>query len=195
MKLKVFIATVLCLFLSACGDNIKTASDYRPNVDFASLKTFAFLKFENTEYQQIWQDRVRDAIARELEAKGMRKVEEDQADVLVAYHIFAESKQKQRVTSTGGGYYYYGRRYYGPSVTVGTTYVENIDYKVGNVVADFIDPISKDVIYNAKASTKIDDARTPEDRNMLINAAVEKMFREYPPRTRGSSVEVENKKM
>ena len=171
----------LCLFLFACGDNIKTSNDFRPETSFSTLTQYAFLPFEANGVQDIDQDRIKDALTDELTKKGLVAVPEKDADVLIAYHVFTQNKQKQRVTSTGGGSYYYGRRYYGGSIGMGSTYVTNIDYKVGHLVVDFVAPDNRKVLYHAEASTKVGDVNTPEDRKLLIVEAVKKMLAEYPP--------------
>ena len=175
----------LCLLMFACGDNIKTSNDYRPETQFSQLTHYAFLAFETDGIQNIDQDRIKDALAQELNEKGMTLASEADANVLVAYHVFTKTKQKQRVTSTGSSYYY-GRRYYGSSIGMGTTYVDTVDYKVGHLVVDFLAPDNRKVLYHAEASTKVGDVNTPEDRKLLIQQAVKKMLAEYPPAVKSS---------
>lgn len=180
LKIKALLIITISFLLLGCGDNIKTTNDFRPGTQFSAFKTYAYLPFENDALQTIDQDRIKAALTAELAEKDLIVADSTEADVLIAYHVFTEIKQKQRVTSTGGSYYY-GRRYYGPTISMGTTYVDNIDYKVGNLVVDFIAPNNRQILYHAEASTNVGDVKTPEDRSLLIREAVKKMLEEYPP--------------
>ena len=181
LSIKKIAVLGLCLWMFACGNNIKTSNDYRTEVQFSELTLYSFLPFDSSAVKNIDQDRIKKSLTDELALKGLTAVEESEANVLIAYHVFTETLQKQRVTTTGGSYYY-GRRHYGPSINMGTTYIDNIDYKVGNLIVDFIEPKSRKVLYHAEASSKVADAKTPEDRRRLIDQAVKEMLADYPPK-------------
>ena len=179
----------MTFLLTACGDNIKVTQDYDPAVNFSVFSSYNFVAFEDDEVTTITQNRVKKALSEKLKSLSFTQLTDAEADVLVAYHIFSDTRQKQRVTTTGSGfnYYgggYYGRGYYGPSINMTVSHVDTIDYKVGTLVVDFVDPKTRNVLYHATAETTLSDARTPQDREKLIKAAVDKIFADYPPAPR-----------
>jgi hypothetical protein len=181
INVKLFTSLMLIIMLGACSNGIKTRNDYRPEVDFTTLKTYQYLSFsEEPKTQDIYSDRVKTALNNTLKAKGLTQKEAD-ADLLIAYHIFTDTKEQERITTTGGGIYY-GRSYMGPTLNMGTTYVDKVEYRVGNLVVDFIEPESRKVLWHGEAEANVDDARTPEERTAMIQAAVDQLLESFPPK-------------
>jgi hypothetical protein len=177
------LVLIICWLSISCSQTIQTEYDYRPEVDFSQFSQYSFLPFASQGSETIDQSRIKQALSQALSAKGLQAVPEDQADVLIAYHVFTETKQKQRLTSTGGNYYY-GRRYYGQSINMGTTVIEQIDYKLGHLVVDFISPDERKVLYHAEAAAQVGDVKTPQQRTKLIQQAVDEMLAQYPPESK-----------
>ena len=173
---------IICLIglLSACSYQIKTSTDYRPEVNLTTLKTFAYFPAEAKEVIDIYHDRVKNALTRALAAKGLKPAEESQADTLVTFRLVAETVSQQRVTITGGGWHY-GSYDYGTAINASPIYVDNIEYKVGNLIIDFIDPKDRKVVFHAVASTSFDAAKTPGQRDKLVSDMVDKMLADFPP--------------
>ena len=174
----------LCLInlLSACSYQIKTTTDYRPEVDLTALQTFAPFPVETKrEVIDIYHDRIKNALIRTLEAKGLKQAEESQADTLVAFRLVAATKTRQRVIITGGNGWYYGSYYYVPAVNASSIYVDDIEYKSGDLMIDFIDPKDRSVVFRAVASANFDAAKTPQQRDRLVSDMVDTMLADFPP--------------
>lgn len=108
-KLKVgaiLILGILSLgFLSGCGPGVRIHSDVDEEGRFNEYKTYSFLEFTDGNKKTITGmelERIRVAIAREIELRGFTFVEED-ADVSVQITVY----HRQAIDS----YYYSPRRY------------------------------------------------------------------------------------
>ena len=177
---------IISLLLASCSSGITVSTDYRPDFNFKAIKSYSYLAFDSAENithsQSIYTARVETALNNSLNHKNLT-LKPISPDVLIAYHIFTEKKEKQRVTTTSGGNIYYGRRYMGPSINMGITYIDNIEYNVGNMLIDVIDPKTQNVIWHGEASAKIDQAKNPEERSALIQEAVDTLLNDFPPQS------------
>lgn len=179
--------------LAACS-TVKVDSEYDKQADFSRLKTFRWAevpavtvgdpRVEDTALQA----RVHLAVNRELEAKGLRRVEGTDADLLVNYHVTLEEKMTgEKVNdkygySPGGGWTQGAHQgwswglggYNTPSVP--TTY-----YEEGTVIIDMVDPATKLLIWRGSARTVVDLDSDPEVRRQRLNEAIQRIFAQYPP--------------
>ena len=178
---KTVFSLLLLSFLVACGDNIQVENDYDPKFNFKAIKSYSFVEFVDDDVTRLMQNRVEQALSDKMAALNYQESSAEQADILVAFHLITKIKQRQRVTTTDPGFDYYGRRYYGPSINMSVSHIDTIDYKVGSLIIDFIDPDSRNVVYHAGASAILSDVKTPDERMQLIRAAVDKALQEYPP--------------
>lgn len=175
-----FIALFFVSLLAGCSQQISISQDYLPDYDFASVKSYQFLAMDDKNYTSLNKNRVENALKQTLKAKGLTFCNKA-CDVTVAFMIYQQEKQRQRVTTTNTGNMYYGRSYFGPSVNFGTTYVDNIDYQVGNLIIDIVDNKSRQVVYHSVASSEIIEGLEPNERDLLIQQAVSKALANFPP--------------
>ena len=153
MTMKTFrIFIVLGLLLTgsiAFGMHVKT--DYDRSFNLLRLRTFAFkdqyrrdgsLLKENTLVDK----RIREALRRDLEARGFRYAPEGQADFQIAY--YAREREKAEVEGAGYGMPRRWRWGWGPNLW--TRY-----YTEGSVVVDFIDPASNQLIWRGRVTDTV----------------------------------------
>src|SRR5579862_5165316 len=96
---RIFLPLVGLLFalLGAMATNAKMATDFNPDVDFTKYKTFAYIGgVESLVRMQLnpemLNNRIHRAVVRELTAKGLREVQqEENPDLVVRYWVEAES--------------------------------------------------------------------------------------------------------
>ena len=92
----------------------------------------------------------------------------------------AERKSYNTVNSGwGGGYGGYGWGGYGMSMGTSTTY-ENT-WQEGSLILGLFDVESKALVWTGTATATLDQGRSPEERQQLIDDAVEKMMKKFPP--------------
>lgn len=179
--MRYFITGLFISLLAGCGQQISISQDYLASYDFTQIKSYQFLAMDEKNYTSLNKKRVENALKKTLKAKGLNLSENQKSDVTVAFTIYQQEKQRQRVTSTNTANMYYGRSYFGPAVNFSTTYVDNIDYQVGNLIIDIVDNKSRQVVYHSVASSEIVEGLEPGERDQLIQEAVNKALANFPP--------------
>lgn len=177
----------LILLISACASGPNIRSDFDHSVDFTQYKTYGFfspLGIEGPNYSTIYGSVFREAIKREMQARGYR--ESDNPDLLINVSAHLEDKTKVTQSTTpgyygAGGYYGYRRGFYDPWVGYGygtTTHVSQ--YTEGTVNVDVVDAGAKKMVFEGVAVGRLKDNRTNEQIRQAINAGVTEMFANYP---------------
>jgi hypothetical protein len=59
--------------------------------------------------------------------------------------------------------------------------VSAFQYEEGSLILDFVDPQTKQLIWRGSAKAEVDDVKTPEKREALIDEAVQKILKNFPP--------------
>ncbi|MFY8350872.1 DUF4136 domain-containing protein [Pseudoalteromonas sp. SSM20] len=174
------------LLLAACA---KTPDwDYDRTANFASYKTFAFVDNANlakntTNYQisPLMEQRVREAVTRELKAKGFSQVASNQADVLINYHASVEKKIDVDTISynAGMGHPYSARwGYWGVGYE---THTSTREYEVGTLVLDVIDRNEKALVWRGAKGGKLKKNQSPEQRTQIANELIAEILSNFPP--------------
>jgi len=175
------IKSICLLFLLAvavgCSTVYDVQFDYNTKTDFANLKTYNWLPVpEKADIDSLDAMRVQKAVNTEMQAKGLR-LTSGIPDFLIAEHL----GKKDKVSVRDWGYNYgpyagYWGGYRGPMGGVST-----FQYEEGSLILDFVDPQTKQLIWRGSAKAEVDDVRTPEKREALINEAVKKILKNFPP--------------
>ncbi|RYY16270.1 MAG: DUF4136 domain-containing protein [Cytophagaceae bacterium] len=160
--------------LSACTPRVNV--EQRANVDFSRYRTFDFADTEvktsgNSNpllRSPIAQDRIKQAIASELNKRGLRQVERN-PDFLITTHTFVEQAERTVYdTYPGAGYAYpYAVSYRGGFLPVnygawyGPSYYSTPrtqTYNEGTLVIDFIDRRTNNLVWRGSIADPVDDA-------------------------------------
>jgi len=174
--LRLFPFLFLMVFIVSCSSVYDVQFDYDTKADFSNLKTYDWLPIpEKAQIDSLTAQRIKNAVNTQLEAKGL-KMTSDNPDFSIATHV--GSKDKVRVTNWGYSYAPYGRYwagYWGPGG------VDVYQYEEGSLILDFVDVISKNLIWRGSGKAQVDSSLTPESRDKLINEAVTKILEKFPP--------------
>ncbi len=176
--------TVLFLMAAAAGCSPITVNyDFDKDANLAVLKTFDWLPQpeaasksvkEELERNSLLEKRVREAVAREMAAKGIEEVSKN-PDFLVTYHTGVEDK----VDVKDWGYTYAGiHRYRGGW---GSRDVSVYKYREGTLILDFVDPKTHTLIWRGIAQAVLSRTENPEKRDKLVYEAVKKILEGFPP--------------
>jgi hypothetical protein len=158
----------------------KTSYDYDKGASFASYKTYA-LKDGTKVGQPLIDSRIVAALEAQLAAKGLTKSESP--DVFVVYHVaFDKQKDISTYSSGGAGYGPYGWGW-GGGWAGGTTTTQIKDILVGTLVVDIADAKKSQLVWRGMGVKEVDTHAKPEKRDKSINSALEKIFKNYPPKT------------
>jgi len=174
---------LLMVLVPALAFAQKTTYDFDKNANFASYKTYA--QKDGTKVgQPLIDDRIVAAIDAAMASKGFTKSETN-PDVVVVYHV-AFDKQKDISTFSsgyGGGYGPYGYGW-GGGWGGGTSTTQVRDILVGTLVIDMADMKGKEMVWRGMGTKEIDTNAKPDKRDKNITNAVNKIFKNYPPKVK-----------
>jgi hypothetical protein len=181
------LALVFALALSAaaCQTGPTIRSNVDPSVDFSRYKTYEFLTTTESGkpgYQSFAGQYLTAAITRELEARGFKH--QENADVLINFHV--QSKDKVQVTQSPGYYGYYGYRggMYGWGSGVNSaTYVDT--YTEGTLNVDVVERADHRLIWEGIAVGRIND-KTQNNLQPTVDAVVKQVFERFPRQPPGA---------
>jgi len=169
------VALAFAGLVAGCAPSISVRADYHPGTNFTVYKTVT-ISDAKTELDPFIAERIRQAVAAQLATKGITRVPSD-GDLVMHAHV--RLRTDTTVSSWGGGwgYGYYGGGYHGGN------YVDVRNVRVGTLVIDLVDRAKGEAVWRGIAEGTIDQNSTPQESEAHINAAVEKLFREYPPKS------------
>jgi opacity protein-like surface antigen len=176
MKSRVFAAVVLVVLLSSVAFAQKINTDWDRTANFSNYHTYAWEPSPHPA-KNFWNDRIMEAIDKELQAKGFTKVDASaNPDMWVVYSN--SIKDQKQVVGTGynmgpgWGWGYWG----GPTSVTYNTYVT----KQGTLVVDIADAKNKQLLWRGDATDTISDNTNKNINN--LNKAVSKLFKNFPPK-------------
>jgi len=188
---RISLTAVVFLFaamLAACASGPQIKSDYDRTVDFSQYDSFGFfspLGIEGPNYSTIYGSVFREAISREMQARGFSYSE--RPDLLI--NVSARLQEKTKVTTTSDpfpSYYGYRRGFYDPWYGYGygsSTHVSQ--YTEGTVNIDVVDARAKKMVFEGVAIGRLKEDRSNEEVRQAINDGVAKMFDDFPVRAGG----------
>jgi len=169
MKFRKLLAiSVLCAAMIAPAYADHVAVDYNHSTNFARIKTYSWAEVRTTN--SIWDARVKQAVDRQLAAKGWVQAAAG-GDVVLAAVEKVAIHQQYDTTYDGFG----GRRGGG----MGDSTLSVDDYKVGTLVVSIFDAHSRDLIWRGTSTRDL--AGNPESKSKKLDADVQKMFKKFPP--------------
>jgi hypothetical protein len=180
-KRRVIGGVAALLLVPALALAQKTSYDFSKTANFASFKTYA-TKDGTKVGQQLIDDRIASAIDAAMASKGFTKTASN-PDVYVVYHV-AFDKEKDISTFSsgyGGGYGPYG---WGWGGGMGTTTTQVRDIVVGTLVIDMADAKANQLVWRGMGVKEVDTQAKPDKRDKSITNAVNKIFKNYPPKVK-----------
>ena len=174
------LASILAL-ITACTSAPKISTDYDPQYDFASVKTY-FLVEHNLANQagagtSLSDQRATREITAEMKRRGISPASVEEADIILTFHIVAKDRTKVTSYNNSYGYSRYG---YGRGGYYGGNQVDVRQYTEGTLLVDLVDPKEKRIVWRGQTSAVIRD-RSNEERDARARMYVEAMFNHMPP--------------
>lgn len=173
MKLRSKPVFLLLLLLAAgCSAIYDVSYDYDREADLTQLGSYDWLPIpKEVEADDLVVGRVKRAVNEEMAAKGIRKTT-TAPDFLIAMHAGSEEKVTQR--DWGYTYSSYWHRGGGRSRT--------FRYQEGTLVLDFVDAGTNQLIWRGQAKGFVDRNSKPKKEDKLVDEAVRKILKNFPPR-------------
>ena len=159
----------------------KTTYDFDKTAPFAQFKTYSMKDGTPTKNPLI-DKRIIAAIETQLAAKGF--VRNDAApDVFVLFHVALDEQQDITAYSSGPMYGGYGWGW-GAGWGTTTTDVRVREIVVGTLAIDIVDAQRKEIVWRGLGTKEVNVNAKPEKRDTSIAKAVEKIFKNYPPKVK-----------
>jgi hypothetical protein len=180
---KILALLAVGLLLSGCESGPKIRANTAPNVNLNSYKTYTFpakLGTDRGDVQTPLTGYFKEAVRREMDARGYKFVEGGDADLWVNFHVNAQEKTDIRSTPAPyyGGYYGYRGGMYG-GWGYGGSEVETVHYKVGTANIDVVDVSKKQLVWEGVAEGKLTD-KVMKDPRAAVNIVVTEIYKQFP---------------
>ncbi len=176
MKIRILASVVLGLLFAASSVAQKTNVDWDRTENFSNFHTYAWQTSPHPA-KGLWNQRIIDGIDKQLQAKGLTKVDAN-PDVWVVYSN--SIKDQKQVVGTGynmgPGWGWGGWGYGGPTTTTYNTYVT----KEGTLVVELANAKDHQLLWRGSATSTISDNSDKNIKN--LDNALNKLFKNYPPK-------------
>ena len=181
----------LLMFITGC---VHVTSDWDPKADFSALSTYRFTApppespLMNSLYNDdLYQTRVRKAIAQDLASKGFRAATDGEAPTFrVAFFRVVDKKVSYNSVNTFMGYsgstWYGGANYgadMGGSPVFGTNTVVN-QYTQSTLLVDVLNPKGA-LIWRGTGASRLADPKKPDAQQKSISDEVTQILKKFPP--------------
>jgi len=162
---------VALAFSSASASDVKT--DYDHHANFSHYRTYHWDRVQTSN--PLWQNRIMEAVDRDLQAKGLQRVESGGDLALTA--VGATHNEQEYQTFYNGFPGWRWRRFGETATTTVTT------YRIGTLVLDMYDTNSKNLVWRGLSSDTLSEK--PEKNQDKLSKSVGKMFEHFPPEEKG----------
>jgi len=171
----IFVSVGIALLSAVATFAEQVKTDYDRNANFSQYKTYSWTKVQTED--QLWVDRIKQAVNTALKAKGLTPVESGGDIAIVAIEM---TKNQQTLNTFydgfGGGW---GWRRGGGFGGFGDATTTTDTYKVGTLVVDLFDAHTKTLLWRGSASDTLSDKSDKNIKN--LDKGVQKMFDHFPP--------------
>ncbi|BBO68121.1 hypothetical protein DSCA_20510 [Desulfosarcina alkanivorans] len=181
-----WLAILLAALIAAGCSGITVSQDYDPATNFSSMQTFRW----ESETQEKTGDpridnplrdtRIRSALERLLAQRRITGSVSEAPAFLVRYQYAIRQKLESSGTSSGIGF---GMGSYGRhgGIAIGTG-SQVREYEEGSLTIDFVDATSRALLWRGTGTHRFKEYGNPEKAARDINALVEKILSQFPPR-------------
>ena len=184
---------LLVILMSVVISGAVSAQDVRYNfdnkTDFSRFKTYRWVKIKDAAQPSDLVDKqIKAAVDAQLVTKGLSKVDNDPADLYVAYQAGINQEKEFSSYSTGmgpawgygPGWYggWHGGGWYGSSSSMTTGQTSTI--YIGQLALDMYDSANQDLVWRGMGSKTLDPKAKPEKQQKNLAKTVKKMLNNYP---------------
>lgn len=175
------------LLLSAC-ESQRVNRDFDTQRDFAGYRSWSWkepgVQFQPNDprlHSDLTEQRIRQAIAGQLEQRGLRPAAAGQtADINIQTWLIVENRQQLVSTQYGGGWGGPWGGYWGyPAINNET---RSVDYQVTTLQIDVLDGKDGKLVWRGSTEQILNDnPDNPAARDTAIRTTVAKILSQYPP--------------
>jgi hypothetical protein len=161
--------------LAGCSPQIGVFSDFDPEYDLSTYKTFDWgqkVKIEEGKnplhYNELNDKRIKSAVLEQMTMRGYQ-LTSDNPDLLLHYHIIIDDKSVVKTDPYG---YNYGPYWMQMETNV-------FIYREGTLILDLMEPKSQNLIWRGWAVLDIDQI-DPGQLDEIIKTTIARIFKKYP---------------
>ena len=166
----------------------KVSVEYAHQVDVSKFATYRWGKNRGQLADTAEDEHIKSALDRVLQAKGLRRVDSQMADLILTYQ--ATVKDQQQVDTyvddddlgLGGWGWGFG---WGPGWgDFGTDYTAQslVNVRKGDLLVDIFDPRTNRMLFRGYSTGAFHSNPIKEDK--LMSKAIDKMFKGFPPKAK-----------
>lgn len=172
--LRIIILFLFSLSVLACS--VKPATDYVIEHDFSQYKNFAFVAAPKDAVVSIDSSRIEHALTMSLSEKGISQTTQEQADLLVNYHIDNTTELESYGGRIGVGIF---SARGGIGMSSPTRYRER---NYGKIVIEFLNPSSRSIVWRSISQSPMNETMATVKRMAFITAQIKLMLSHFPPK-------------
>jgi len=139
--------------------------DSNESADFSEYRAYTWQEGTPSRSSDV-QMQLQGFVERELDKKGLRKVEEG-ADIFVLTHVLADKHTLEQLSDSGYWEFWTGVRS-----------VSAYDLRAGTLVVDIVDAKTNDLVWRGVANETVSGAVDKVLKK--VNKSIRKLFKDYP---------------
>ena len=181
-KLTIVSGLLFIVSLMACS-SLSVISDFDPEYDFSTFKTYRWALAKelnpNDELAKdpITQKRVMNAVDKELAAKDLTLVDDENVDFIIIAHAGIKERIQIDRTGSGGAYHGWYDPWWGPYG--GSTHVSY--YEEGTLVIDIVSWEKKELAWRGMGTGIIKEYKNQEKAQQDADNVVAQILAGFPP--------------
>ncbi len=172
--MKRVLILVLVFVVVSCAP-IRVNYDYDKGTNFAKYKTYNYYSDMNTGLSELDTKRFLEALDVKLETLGILFSETPDFFIDVKSSTFQSAQRNTVGVGLGGG----GRNM-GGGISIGLPIGQSSANR--QITIDFVDENKKQLFWQAVSESNYNPNRIPKEREAQLNAIVEKILSQYPPK-------------
>ena len=166
----IFAPAGIAILFAAASFAQEVKTDYDHGADFSRYKTFSWEKVQIAN--PVWADRIKAAIAADLNKEGWRPVDSGGDIAVIALEIDETHQSLNTYYDAFGGTWSWKGGYTDFTTTIDT-------YQVGTLVVDLFDANTKKLVWRGSSSKSLSSKSDKNFKN--LDKGVQKMFEHFPP--------------
>jgi len=164
--------------ISGCA-KVDVNVDYDESYKFNEANNFTVLAYNKTSDNTLFNDRVVNALNKDLEKKGYKKVDENKADLIFVFHSNVKDKSQIFTDYQNMGYsgYNYGGFNGGANIIASTS---TYNYQEGTLVIDALNPKTKKIVWRCIGKKELKQHISPQEKTAFVNKVILNMMIKFP---------------
>ncbi|MBK9062907.1 MAG: DUF4136 domain-containing protein [Acidobacteria bacterium] len=173
------LAAAAAAQVAGAASSITVDSKADPGADFSRYKTYSWTEMKEIRSEAV-KKRIMSAVDAQLKRKGFARKDDGAADLRVVVHP-SLSKEYPAHSYDPGWEYGWGT-WAPPFGDIGTGSSLGESIPIGTVMVDLVDASTKKLVWRGAARSPLDSEASAEQKQELVDEAMQKLFKKFPPK-------------